>query len=233
VVVIPSIDISAGRSRIVHWPGAASGEGAPTDRPERIAEAFVRQGAKVIHLVDVDGARAGQPVNLDAIGAIARRIAVPLQVAGGLEDPDAIRLVFAAGATRVVLGMAIVDQPEKLQACRAVAGDWLAVGLDPRPDRLEAFPWTRSRPASIDVLVAELVAAGVGRFVLSHSASDAGRALIADLVDRYRADVLVAGGVNDLAELGRLREAGVSAVILGEALLSGAIDFTRALEVAA
>ena len=102
--VIPSIDLDGGRSRTVYWPGAASGVGAPTDRPERIAETFVAMGARLIHLVDFGGARAGVPVEIEAIGSIASRVAVPIQVAGGLASADAIRLVFAAGATRVVLG---------------------------------------------------------------------------------------------------------------------------------
>ena len=70
---------------------------------------------------------AGAPVNLDAIGAIASKVAVPLQLAGGVDGPDQIRLAFAAGATRVVLAMGIVDRPEELRACLEVAGDWLAV----------------------------------------------------------------------------------------------------------
>jgi phosphoribosylformimino-5-aminoimidazole carboxamide ribotide isomerase len=71
VQVIPAIDLEKGRSRIVYWPGAAAGIGAPTDRPDRIAERFVALGAPVVHVVDFDGARSGAPVNLDAIGAIA------------------------------------------------------------------------------------------------------------------------------------------------------------------
>jgi len=133
VQVIPAIDLEAGRSRIVYWPGAGAGVGAPTDRPDRIAERFVAMGAGLVHLVDFDGARAGAPVNLEAVGSIAARIAVPLQLAGGVETDEAIRLAFAAGATRVVLTTAIADRPDDLRACLAIAGDWLAVGLDPRP----------------------------------------------------------------------------------------------------
>jgi predicted nucleotidyltransferase len=116
VQVIPSIDLDRGRSRVVFWPGASSGVGAPTDRPDRIAEQLVATGARVIHLVDFDGARSGRPENLEAIGGIASRVAVPLQVAGGVDSADGIRLAFAAGATRVVASMAIADDPSALAA---------------------------------------------------------------------------------------------------------------------
>ncbi|HEX7346116.1 MAG TPA: HisA/HisF-related TIM barrel protein, partial [Candidatus Limnocylindrales bacterium] len=84
MLVIPSIDVEAGRSRVVYWPGAAAGIGAPTDRPDRIVERLVAQGARLIHLVDFDGARGGSPANLDTVGAVASRSAVPLQLAGGV-----------------------------------------------------------------------------------------------------------------------------------------------------
>ena len=136
--VIPSIDLERGRSRVVFWPGASAGLGAPTDRPDRIATHFVGLGAPLIHLVDFDGARRGEPVNLQAVGEIASVVAIPLQLAGGLEGADRIRLAFAAGATRAVLATSIADDPTTLRACLEVAGDWLAVGLDPRPERLAA-----------------------------------------------------------------------------------------------
>jgi phosphoribosylformimino-5-aminoimidazole carboxamide ribotide isomerase len=234
VQVIPAIDLEGGRSRVVYWPGAAAGIGAPTDRPERIAERFVELGATLVHLVDFDGARAGAPANLEAVGAIASRIAVPLQVAGGVDSADGIRLAFAAGATRVVLAMGIVDRPADLAACLAVAGDWLAVGLDPRPDRFASFPWHRpGPPPTLDGLVGELVGHGVTRFVLSHGGSEPDLSRATSLVRSYDADFLMAGGVRDLDGLRRLRDTGVAGVILGEALLSGAIDFPAALEAAA
>ena len=232
--VIPAIDLERGRSRVVYWPGAAAGIGAPTDRPERIAERFVAMGAPLVHLVDFEGARTGVPGNLDAVGAIASKVAVPLQVAGGVDGPDQIRLAFAAGATRVVLAMGIVDRPDDLRACLAVAGDWLAVGLDPRPDRFAAFPWRRpGPPPTLEALVGELVGHGVTRFVLTHGGSEPDATRTASLVRSYDADFLVAGGVIDLAGLRRVRDSGVAGVILGEALLSGAIDYPAALEAAA
>jgi phosphoribosylformimino-5-aminoimidazole carboxamide ribotide isomerase len=233
VQVIPAIDLEAGRSRLVYWPGAASGTGAPTDRPDRIAERFVALGARLIHLVDFDGARSGAPGNLEAVGSIAARVAVPLQVAGGVDGAEGIRLAFAAGATRVVLTTAVADRPDDLRACLAIAGDWLAVGLDPRPDRLAAFPWRRSVPPTVDELVRELMTAGVTRLVLSHGGADPDLTRTRELIRSYDAEILVAGGVRDLDGLRRLRDAGVGGVILGEALFSGAIDYQAALEAAA
>ena len=231
--VIPAIDVEQGRSRIVFWPGVATGVGAPTDRPERIAEHFVGLGAPMVHVVDFDGARRGAPVNVEAIGAIAARVATPLQLAGGLDSADAIRLGFAAGATRVVTSLAVADDPTLLRACLDVAGDWLAVGLDARADRLASFPWRRAAPPTLADLLAELAGRGVRRFVLGHATGDAEVAQVASLARTVDADLLVAGGVGDLEGLRRVRDAGAAGIILGEALLSGAIDYQTAREAAA
>ena len=152
MLVIPAIDLERGRSRVVYWPGASTGVGAPTDRPDRIVERLVAQGATLIHLIDFEGARSGAPANLEVVGTVASKSAVPLQLAGGVDTADGIRLAFAAGATRVVLTTAIADKPDELRDCLAVAGDWLAVGLDPRPERLAAFPWRRATPPTVSRL---------------------------------------------------------------------------------
>jgi phosphoribosylformimino-5-aminoimidazole carboxamide ribotide isomerase len=224
MLVIPSIDLTGGRSRLVWWPGAGIGSGVPTDRPERIARAFVEAGAPMIHLVDLDGARSGQPQALGAIAEVSRTVAVPLQVAGGVDGPEQIELCFAAGATRVVVpAWAVVEDPARLAACLAIAGDWLAVGLDARPERLRDYPWKRYLPpASLVEVVRELAGAGVRRFVLSHGgASPDGTAL--EGLRSLGVEVAVAGGVGDPAGVERLAAAGVDAVIVGEAVFTGAV----------
>lgn len=231
--IVPSIDLEKGRSRIVFWPGASTGVGAPTDQPARIARHFVDRGASLIHLVDFDGARAGGPINLESIGAVASLVATPLQVAGGLESPEAIHLAFAAGATRAVISLALIDEPERLAACLGAAGDWLAVGFDPRPDRIAAFNWNRSRTPTAEELLDELAAAGVSRILLSHGGNASESAAFARLAARQPTmELSVAGGVSDLDGVRRLRDAGVASLILGEALLSGAIDFEEASKIA-
>ena len=233
MLVVPSIDIVGGRSRIVFWPGVSAGIGSPTDRPERIAELFVAQGAKLIHVVDMDGARAGKPAALEPIGRMASRVAVPIQIAGGMEGPDNIRLAFAAGATRVVVSMAVADQPDLLRECLAVAEGWLSVGLDPRPERIAAYPWHRPAPPTLIELAGELVDQGVRRFVLAHGGVRPDLTFLAGMTKMVRAEFVVAGGSIDLDAIKGLRDSGIAGIILGEPLLSGAVDFAKALEAAA
>lgn len=227
--IVPSLDLKAGRSRLVWWPGASTGVGTPTDRPAVIAEAFAAQGATSIHLVDLDGAVQGRPANLEAIGSIARAVAKPLQLAGGVDGPEQIQIAYAAGATRAVMPLwAVAEDREMLAQCLRIGGDWLAVGMDARPESLRAYPWRHREEPRLGDLVRELNAAGVQRFVFSHVSSDTGVALIARVARGLDAEIVVAGGVADLDGLRRLRDAGVSAAILGEALFTGAIELEEA-----
>ena len=227
--VLPSIDLQKGRSRLVWWPGAGTGSGTPSDRPEAIAEAFVAQGAPAVHLVDLDGAAQGMPANLDALGAVARAVAKPLQLAGGVDGPEQVRLAFAAGATRVVMPLwAVVEDGAVLAESLEIAGDWLAVGMDARPESLHGYPWRHRPEPKLEELIVELHGAGVRRFVFSHVGGD-GVELMRRLADGLDAEVLVAGGVNSLDGLRKLRDVGVAGVILGEALFTGAVDLGEAI----
>ncbi|MEA2621282.1 MAG: phosphoribosylformimino-5-aminoimidazole carboxamide ribotide isomerase [Chloroflexota bacterium] len=232
--VIPSLDLQSGRSRLVWWPGAASGTGTPTDRPERICRWFVEQGAPLVHLVDLDGAAQGRPANITAIQEVARAVAVPLQLAGGVDGPEQIELAFAAGATRVVMPLwAVAEDPGLLRQSLTIAGDWLAIGLDARPERLREYPWAHRAPPSLAELVRELAGAGVHRFVLSHGGAAPDLGVLATLSGSVDAELVVAGGVASPALLPGLRDAGISGVILGEAIFNGAVDYPLALAAAA
>lgn len=227
--VIPSLDLQNGRSRLVWWPGASTGVGTPSDRPAAIAEALAAQGAPAIHLVDLDGAVQGRPVNLEAIASIARAVAKPLQVAGGVDGPEQIEIAFAAGATRVVMPpWAVAEDHARLAECLRIGGDWLAVGMDARPESLRGYPWRHRVEPTLDELIIELHAAGVRRFVFSHVAGADGVADVGRLADGLDAEVLVAGGVSTIDELRSLRDAGIAGVILGEALFTGSIDLAEA-----
>ncbi len=224
--IVPSIDLQAGRSRLVMWPGAATGEGSPTDRPEKVAAHFVSLGAPMLHLVDLDGAQRGAPANTDAIQRISRSVAVPLQLAGGVDGPEQIELAFACGATRVVVPVwAVAENVAVLRACLGIAGDWLAVGVDARPDRLAAYPW-HGRTPTFDELVAMLASENVRRLVVSHWNADS-VATVAAAIKHHDLEMQLAGGATDTAGVDAARAAGADALILGEALFSGAIDYSQ------
>jgi phosphoribosylformimino-5-aminoimidazole carboxamide ribotide isomerase len=170
---------------------------------------------------------------VEAIGAVARAVARPLQVAGGIDGPEQVELAFAAGATRVVLPLwSVVENHERLAACLRVAGDWLGVGMDARAGSLRGYPWRHRPEPRLEELVVELAAAGVRRFVFSHLPARDAAATLAGLTTGLDVDVLVAGGADDLDDLRHLRDAGVAGVILGEVLFTGRIslgDAQRAL----
>ena len=135
---------------------------------------------------------------------MSRAVAVPLQLAGGVDGPEQIELAFAAGATRVVVPLWVAaEDPERLDACLRVAGDWLAVGLDARPERLREYPWKRFLPPTLDEVVGELVTAGVRRFVLTHGGAAPDLAALRALIAGVDADVLVAGGVTSVETIAR------------------------------
>ena len=221
--LVPSIDLSAGRSRLVFWPGASTGAGAPTDRPELIARQFVALGAPMVHLVDLDGAVRGAPANTDAIQAISREVAIPLQLAGGVDGPQQIELAFAAGATRVVIpAWSVAEDIDNLRACLAAAGDWLGVGIDAREDRLRDYPW-RGRPRTQPELVEHLAAEGVHRVIVSHWNADNLPAL-ARLAVAHDLELELAGGVSGPADVDAARDSGAAALIVGEPLFTGAVE---------
>ena len=225
--IVPSIDLQSGRSRLVFWPGASTGSGTATDRPEKIAQHFVSAGAKTLHLVDLDGAQRGAPANTDVIQRVSRSVAVPLQLAGGVDGPSQIELAFACGATRVVVPLWVVaESVQTLRDCLAVARDWLAIGLDARADRLAEYPW-HGPPPTFEALVDMLAGEGVRRLVISHwTLGDLPR--IAALASGHDLEIQLAGGAAEPAAVDAARDAGVSSLILGEALFNGAIDFGSA-----
>ena len=227
MLLVPSIDLKAGRSRLVFWPGAANGTGTPTDRPEAIARSFVELGAPMLHLVDLDGAVQGAPANTEAMQRISRAVAVPLQVAGGIDGPEQIELAFAAGATRVVVPLwAVAESVDTLRACLKAASDWLAIGMDARPDRLAEYPWHGAVP-TFEELVMMLVSERVRRIVLSHwTVGDLPR--IKELAQRHDVEIQLAGGATDLEMARGAQFAGAHSLILGEALFTGAVDYVSA-----
>ena len=235
MIVYPAIDILEGKAvRLARGDFDARTEydADPLDAARR----WVRDGARVLHVVDLDGARSGSPANLDQIERIAREVDVPVQVGGGLRSVAAVRDAVKAGAARVVLGTAAYADVDFLDEVVAEHGDRVVVSVDARDGRLASAGWREQTDIPVEVVFERLIRRGVRSFVYSNIDRDgmlAGPDL--DEVMRVAAAVrgrfLYSGGVATLADfeaLAGLRQVNLAGVIVGKALYEGRFTVAEA-----
>src|SRR5258706_16128220 len=171
MLVIPAIDLKDGRCvRLVR--GDMTQATVYADDPVAVAHGFEAAGAEWIHVVDLDGAIRGAPVNADAIGAVCRAVHVRVEVGGGVRDSATLERVFAAGAGRVVLGTAALEDPAFFtDACRRHPGAILA-GIDARGGRVSVAGWTRDSATDAGALATRVAAAGAAGIVFTDIGRD-------------------------------------------------------------
>jgi phosphoribosylformimino-5-aminoimidazole carboxamide ribotide isomerase len=229
VILYPAIDIRDGHAVRLER-GEYGRETLYDDDPADAARRWVEQGARFLHVVDLDGARSGSPENLAHVRRIAAEVTVPVQLGGGLRDAGAVAEALEAGASRVVLGTATLAQPELVEALAAEHGERIVAGVDARSGRVAIEGWERETAASPGDLIAELAGRGVRRFVytpvevdgtMEGPGIDGLRAAAAAAVD---AELIYSGGVGSLDHLRALAGLGLgnlAGVIVGRALYEG------------
>jgi phosphoribosylformimino-5-aminoimidazole carboxamide ribotide isomerase len=186
----------------------------------------VQAGARALHVVDLDGARAGEPRQLEAIGRIAAETGVPVQCGGGLRDLDAVDAALNAGVARVVVGTAAHRDADFLDAVLAGHGERVAVAVDVRGGRVSAEGWTRDTGLEPLATLRRLAGRGVRAFVYTNvdrdgtlEGPDAGEARrVAEAVE---GSLVWSGGVGELAHLEALAPLPLEGVIVGKALYEG------------
>ncbi len=235
--IIPAIDIRGGRCVRLEQ-GDYARETVFADDPVEVARRWERLGARRLHVVDLDGAREGRPVNRATVEAIVRAAGIPVQVGGGIRAASAVREYLEAGAQRVILGTSAVDDTGLVAELAAEFPEAIVVSIDARDGMIATDGWTRQTREPADRLVAGLRALGVGRFVYTDVTRDGTLTepnydAIAALVARVEAPIIAAGGIARVEHLTRLAEMGVEGAIIGRALYTGDIDLTRALEAVA
>jgi phosphoribosylformimino-5-aminoimidazole carboxamide ribotide isomerase len=227
VIVYPAIDIRGGR--VVRLAQGDYGRETVHDPdPVEAARRWIAQTARVLHVVDLDGARSGRPENLDAVRRIAS-LGVPVQFGGGLRDAAAIDAALDAGAERIVLGTAAVRDPDLVGRAVEAHGDRVAVALDVRGGRVAVGGWLERSDAAPAELLAAMAARGARRFLYTPIEVDGtldgpvldGLSGIAEAASRVGAAVIYSGGIGSLDDLRRLAGLGlpsVEGVIVGRAL---------------
>jgi len=225
VILYPAIDIRGGQAvRLLQ--GDYERETAYDADPVDAARRWAGEGAELLHVVDLDGAKAGEPGNLDAIGRIAAAVDCPIQVGGGLRDLDSVAAVLAAGAERVVIGTAALRDPEFLERALAGHGDRVVVSVDARDGKVSLSGWTETSDVDVANAVADLSERGVARFLCTAIEVDGtmeGPALgeLNRIASATQAHVIASGGVGELSHLEALASdaaPNVEGVIVGRAL---------------
>jgi phosphoribosylformimino-5-aminoimidazole carboxamide ribotide isomerase len=225
VILYPAIDIAGGRAVRLRQ-GRFEDETVYADDPLSAARAWVGQGARALHVVDLDGARAGEPAALEHLERVAAEAGVPVQYGGGLRDIDAVQRAVDAGAARVVLGTAAFTDMDLLDEAVARFGDRVVVSVDVRGGEVASAGWTQTTGLEPGAVIERLQDRGVRSFVYTSVDRDG----MLDGIDpdevwrvagAVRGRFLYSGGIgslDDLRALTDLRALNLSGAIVGKAL---------------
>ncbi len=228
MILLPAVDILEGKAVRLNR-GEFDQRTVYDADPLDAARRWVKDGARELHVVDLDGARTGAPVNTEHVRRIVAEVDVPVQVGGGLRTIEAVRGAVGAGATWVVIGTAAYTDIDFLDEAVAELGDRVVVSIDARAGKLAGAGWTEQTDIPIEAVIERLGARGVRRFVYSSIDRDGmlggpdldGARRVADAV---RGIYAYSGGVSsleDLRALVELRQVNLRAVIVGKALYEG------------
>ncbi len=225
MILLPAIDILDGKAvRLAQ--GDFDAKTVYDADPLDAARRWVADGARRLHVVDLDGARTGTPANLEHVRRIAQTVDVPIQVGGGLRSIDAVRGAVAAGAARVVLGTAAFADLDFLDEAVAMYGERVVVSVDARAGKLATEGWTEQTEIPVDSVVQRMGDRGVRRFVFSSIDQDgtmSGPDLdgLHTVAQAVRGSFIYSGGISsldDLRSVKALRQVNLSGVIVGKAL---------------
>ncbi len=234
--IIPAIDILQGQCVRLYQGEYEQSEVFSPD-PVAVASHWAAQGADRIHLVDLDGARDGHPVNLAVIHQIRQAVSLPLQVGGGLRDRERVAQLLDLGVDQVVLGTVAVEDPQLVaRVCREFSGRVL-VGIDARDGKVATRGWRETSTLAALDLVQEVGSFGVAGVIYTDIHRDGtlqgpNLAALREVAQASTVPVIASGGVSsgrDLLGLLSLEPLGVSGVILGRALYTGALSLPEAL----
>jgi phosphoribosylformimino-5-aminoimidazole carboxamide ribotide isomerase len=236
VILFPAIDLKDGRCvRLVQ--GDMEQATIFNDDPAAQAEAFQRQGFAWLHVVDLDGAFAGKPINGAAVEAILRRVSIPVQLGGGIRDMKTVEGWLGKGVKRIIIGTAAVRDPDFVREAARLHPGRIAVGIDAKDGRVAVEGWAQTATITAEELGRRFEDAGVAAIVYTDIARDGvlkglNIPMTLALARAVTIPVIASGGLASLADIERLLEpdcAALAGAITGRALYDGRIDPQEAL----
>jgi len=205
--------------------------------PAAVAADFQTRGAGFIHLVDLEGAKNGTTPNLEAVAEIVKQTRLFTQVGGGIRTMETVERYLSIGVDRVILGTAAVENRPFLERALDTYGDKIAVGADVRDGFIAVRGWTEQSHITLEEFLADMERMGVKTIICTDISKDGAMggtniALYSDLSRKFRLEITASGGVSTLEDVKTLAGMGLYGAIIGKACYTGAIDLTRAIEVA-
>lgn len=236
MIIYPAIDIRGGKAvRLVE--GDFAQETTYDDDPAAAARRWESLGADWIHVVDLDGARAGVRRNAESISRIRQVVRSRLQLGGGIRSLEDARAAFALGVDRVIIGSAAIGDPKLVAEAVREFGDAVAVGLDARNGKVAANGWVEQTDVDALTLAERYGAGGLSHVIFTDIHRD-GRLkgpnldALVSMIARFPGDVIASGGIGALADVEAVRSTGAAGAIIGSALYRGRVDFREALRTA-
>ncbi len=237
MILYPAIDLKDGQC-VRLYKGEMDQATVFNDNPAAQAQSFVDAGCEWLHLVDLNGAFAGEPVNAKAVEDILSTTKVPAQLGGGIRDMATIEMWLSKGLQRVILGTVAVENPDLVrEAAKAFPGH-VAVGIDARDGRVATKGWAEETDVMVTDLAKSFEDAGVSAIIYTDINRDGAMQgpnveATAALANAVSIPVIASGGVSSLDDLRNLKACGapLDGAISGRALYDGAIDLAEALAI--
>ena len=234
MVLFPAIDILSGKA-VRLYKGDYNAVTVYSERPWEFAEDFVDKGCSAIHIVDLDGAKSGETVNIDTVKRIAAVKGLYSEIGGGIRNMETVSSYLEAGVDRVILGTAALNDPSFLKNALREYGDRIAVGVDLKDGKVAVKGWLETSNKDGIEFLKELENLGVeGVNVTDISRDGAMKGTNLDLYGRIKEEVSLkvtaSGGVSTIEDIVALKSMGLYGAIIGKAYYTGAIKLKEALE---
>jgi phosphoribosylformimino-5-aminoimidazole carboxamide ribotide isomerase len=231
--IIPAVDIRGGKC-VRLYQGDYDQETVFDEDPVTAALTWYSQGARWLHVVDLDGAIAGEPQNMEVIGEIMKESGLSIELGGGIRQEKVAEKLLRQGVSRLILGTAAIEDRGLVKRLCQRFGEAIAVSLDARDGKIATRGWQKNTLVEVLHLGREMTEAGVSRLIYTDIRRDGTLTepnfdMIKRLIAGTNVPVIVAGGISSLEHLHRLKKLGVEGAVIGKALYTGDINLGEAI----
>lgn len=236
MIILPAIDLHHGCA-VRLFKGDYAQMTEYSKKPEKVAKYFADCGAKHIHLVDLEGAKTGETVNISSVEKIVKATGLTAELGGGIRSMEVVEKYLGIGVSRVILGTAALKDPAFLEKAVSKHGEKIAVGIDINGGKVAVSGWTEISDVDFRDFCKKMENLGVQTIICTDISRDGAmqgtnRALYAELQKEFKMNIIASGGVSTLEDVEVLSGFGVYGAILGKAIYTGAIDLKDALKLA-